>query len=156
MDSTQPTEGDDLVDSIQPSAIDEVDIEDDDEAIDDDVEVLLVPPIEDPQIIEIEHDGLDGGNENVTNDNEDETAESEGVPQVNTESEGVYQPKNDVEQAPLVGTRRPSRVPDSRFRLQTTNEGYKFSTVEEEVGVCQNNIMCSKYTLTTQEITKIE
>ena len=150
MDPTQPTEGDDFMDSIQPSAINEIDIEHDDETIDDDVEVLLVPPIEDPQTIEIEHDGLDGGNENVTNENEDERAESEGVSQVNTESEGVYQTNNDVEQAPLVGTRRSSRVPDSRFRLQTTNEGHKFSTIEEELGVYKNNIMGSKYTLATQ------
>ena len=76
--------------------------------------------------------------------------------QVNTESEGVSQANNDVEQATLVGTRRSSRVPNSRFRLQTTNEGYTFSTVEEEVGVFQNNIMGSKYMLETQEIAKIE
>ena len=78
------------------------------------------------------------------------------VYQVNTESEGVSQANNDVEQATLIGTRRSSRVPNSRFRLQTTNEGYEFSTVEEEVEVYKNNTMGSKYTLATQEITKIE
>ena len=63
VDSTQPVEiaeEDDLVNSTQPAEIEEVNIKDDDEAIDDDVEVLLVPPIEELQTIDVEHDGLDG------------------------------------------------------------------------------------------------
>ena len=48
VDSTQPAEEDDLVDSTQPAEIKEVNIEDDDEAINDNVEVLPVPPIEEP------------------------------------------------------------------------------------------------------------
>ena len=71
---------DNLVNSTQPAEIKEANMEDDDEAIDDDVEVLLVPSIEEPRTIE-------GGNEDVTNENEHETTESEGVYQVNTESE---------------------------------------------------------------------
>ena len=140
---------DDLVDSTQPAEIEEVNIEGDDKSINDDMEVLPVPSIKEPHTIE-------GVNEYVTNENEHETTESERVSQVNTESEGVFQANNDVEHAILVGTRRSSRVPNSRFRLQTTTEGYELSTIEEEVEVFKNNIMGSKYTLVTQETTKIE
>ena len=57
---------------------------------------------------------------------------------------------NDVEQAPLAGMRRSSRVPSTRFPLQTTDDDYELSTLEEEAIVSQNSMIDNRYTLATK------
>ena len=103
-------EEDDPVDHAQSAEIEgvgineEIDTEDNDGVIAGDVAVLPSPLVDEPYIVDVEHNVLTSNDEDIVNENAHKATCNEGVP-----------PDNDIEQAEIVGARRSSRVPNTRF-----------------------------------------
>ena len=98
-----------------------IETEDDCGVIDGDVEVLPSLFVDELHTVDVKQNVLSSNDEDIVNENAHEAIGNEGV-----------HPGNDIEQAETVCARRSSRVPNTRFRLQTTDEDYEFSTVGEE------------------------
>ena len=103
-------EEDDPVDHAQSAEIEgvgineEIDTEDNDGVIAGDVAVLPSPLVDEPYIVDVEHNVLTSNDEDIVNENAHKATCNEGVP-----------PDNDIEQAEIVGARGSSRVPNTRF-----------------------------------------